>query len=122
MLILRFSNPADRAALQSDRSPVFRFEAGFITAQPQGGRIATYSAGQWWVRDKGFLNVECDGPLACSACAAELERSLGLFAGVRLLDGVLLADERPIARMRGHEGWEPPGATELWARIVLEAA
>ena len=117
MLSLRFSNPAHPAVLESDRSPAFLFEAGAI-ATPAGASIARYSGGQWWIGGQGFLVVTCQGPVMCTVPAVEPPRHLGTFNGLRLMDGVLLGDERPLARMQDPRGWVAAGSGEVWAKIL----
>jgi hypothetical protein len=113
MLTLRFSNASQDDPLEA-AGQGFALETAVILRAPEGEPLARYSGGQWWIRNLRFTHIECAGPVVCRVG----DRQLGPFSQIRLVDGVLLGDEVPLASMHSGQGWT--AGEERWPRIVLQ--
>lgn len=84
--------------------------------------VARHVNDHWLVDGDLFLKVECRGAVACLFDLAHAERQQGPFAHVKIIDGVLTADERPLAILEEERGWNSLIGDETWVGFRLVPA
>lgn len=102
----------------------FVVDTSSIHAQPGGAVVARHVNDHWLVDGDLFLKVECADGVACvfdnGARPAPLPQ--GPFDRLAIIDGVLLADARPLAMLDERRGWNSLVGDETWRGFSLVPA
>lgn len=94
-----------------------------ILKNPSGEEVAKYSDGEWCVADKCFLRIECRDPVIFRFGADEQSGARhGPYRTTRLIDGVLLGDETPMAALHPAKGWLGEPIAQALQYVRLEPA
>jgi hypothetical protein len=119
---LRFFNDADSSQVEVE-GEAFLFDYTAIRVQPGGDVIARRVNNEWLVGGDLFLKMECRGAVEClidqNRCAEQRE---GPFDRVSLVDGVLTADDRPLAVLHRGRGWSSLAGDGSWSGFSLVPA
>lgn len=107
------------------RGEGFTLAADTIVRNPSGEAVARYADGQWCVGDRRFHRIECGDPVVVVVRFGRDEKSGGRhgpYRRMRLIDGVLLGDQAPIAALDPAQGWVAEPNAQLWRCVCLQPA
>lgn len=119
MLQLKFFNDSSPESKQV-AGDEFHVDTAGIAAKPAGDLIARHVNDRWLVDGDLFLKVECR-TVAClfDNGARPTPQPQGPFEHVTIIDGVLVADERPLAMLDERRGWNSLVGDETWRGFRL---
>ena len=124
VLELRFFNDTPPESKQVS-GEAFLFDRAGIHERPGGELVAQHVRDHWLVGGDLFLKLECRGAVECLIDQnRRAQQREGPFDRVALIDGVLTADERPLAILNERRGWCSLIGDENWIgfRLVPSSA
>ena len=119
---LRFFNDPESPEVKVEGEAFF-FDYTAIRVQPGGAVIARRVNNEWLVGGGLFLKLECRGAVECLVDQnRRVQQREGPFGRVALIDGVLTADDRPLAILHRRRGWSSLACDESWSGFSLVPA
>lgn len=122
MLKLVFYNvtPPDSIEILGE---AFTFGTDTILRNPSGEEVARYSHGGWCVANRSFLRIECRDPVILRfGPDGQSGARHGPYQTTRLIDGVLLGDQTPMAALHPARGWFAEPIAQALPCVRLEPA
>lgn len=118
---LRFFNDSDSTQVEVEGEGFF-FDYTAIRVQPGGDVVARRVNNEWLVGGELYLKMECRGAVECLIDQNRAQQREGPFDRVALVDGVLTADDRPLAILHRRRGWSSLAGDENWPGFSLVPA
>ena len=120
---LKFFND-ERGESRGVEGDAFVVDASGIHAQPGGTVVARHVNDRWLVGGDLFLKVQCGEAVAClfDNGARPAPPAQGPFDQLTIVEGVLRADERPLAMLDERRGWNSLVGDETWRGFRLVPA
>lgn len=120
MITLRFYNlgPPAAADVSGDE---FVFETDEVFRLPGRELIARHRSNNWLVDNVSYMRLEIRQPVVCRfQNDSTHDEHRGVFEHLSAVDGVLIADGKPFAMLKG-EHWHDLAGGRAWRRFRLRA-